>query len=112
MLDGGLAVEEEEAVAVRFVAVAFHAQPSKVVAVGREGGCCVVAFHAFGEIARFARFEVVDVEVGVGRQGVFHTRFLARHVYEHVAIGAPCKRLHTAKGLHRSLERLVGHYVG
>ena len=108
---GCVAVEDEEAVAVALVAVVLHREPCQALAVGREGGHGVVAEHAFGEVVGLACGEVIEVEVGVGGDGVLSAGLLAGDVDEHLAVGAPGEGLHTAEGLHGSFEGFVGHDV-
>ena len=101
----GCHVHDKEAVLVRFVTVALHAAPGHVFAVGREGRRGVVAHHALGEVAGLFRAQVIEVDVGVGRDGVFQPRLLAAGVGYRLAVGGPGKRLDTAEGFH---GRLVG----
>ncbi len=106
-------VEEKYAVLVAFISVVLHAEPCQSVAVGREHRIGVVAHHALGEVSCLAGGKVVDVEVGVGGQGILHAGFLAAHIDELTAVGTPCKGFHPAERLHGSfIEGLVGHDVG
>ena len=105
-------VHDKEAVLVRFVTVALHAAPGHVFAVGREGRRGVVAHHALGEVAGLFRAQVIEVDVGVGRDGVFQPRLLAAGVGYRLAVGGPGKRLDTAEGFHGRLVGLALHDVG
>ena len=89
----------------------FHRQPRQRFSVGREGGVGVVAHHALGQVARCPGGDVVEVEIGVCRDGILLSGFLARGVDEALAVGRPCERLHSAEGLHGRFVGLVFHYV-
>ncbi len=105
-------IEREYAVFVRFIPVMFHAEPCEGRAVGAECRLCVVSFHPICEIGRGAVVKIVEIEVGVGREGILHAGLLARHIDEFLAVGTPCEGFDAAERFHRSFIRFIGHYVG
>ena len=71
-----LQILDEEALEVGFVAVTLHADPADALAIGREAGVRVIATHPLGDIASLTRGEVVEIDIGVGGEGVLHARLL------------------------------------
>ncbi len=76
-LFGCEAIQQEKTVFIGFVTVVLHAEPCQIFTVGRECGHGVVAVHAFGQIAGFAVFKIIDIEVGVGGHRIFQTCLFA-----------------------------------
>ena len=72
-----LQILDEETLEVSFVAVALHADPADALAIGREARVRVIATHPLGDIARLTRGKVVEIDIGVGGEGVLHARLLA-----------------------------------
>ena len=72
-----LQILDEETLEVGFVAVALHADPADALAIRREAGVRVIATHPLGDIASLTRGEVVEIDIGVGGEGVLHARLLA-----------------------------------
>ena len=106
-----LHIHHKNSVFVRFVPVVFHRKPSNFVTLRREYRVGVVAEHTIGEICCLASSQVVKIEVGICRFGVFATFKFARHVDNRFRIGRPYERLNTAKRLHRGFERLAFYHV-
>ena len=71
-----LQVLDEEALEIGFVAVAFHADPADALAIGREARVGIIAAHPLGDITSLTRGEVVEIDIGVGGEGVLHARLL------------------------------------
>ena len=123
-------IEDAEARAVALVAVAGHAEPSHVAAVGRIGGIGVVAHVAvlrlvvhglvlhgargvdgwflisggFAEVVGLAALRVVAVDVAVGADGIVAPRLLAAGVYDVPPVGAPVELFASAEGEHGAFE--------
>ena len=72
-----LQILDKETLEIGFVAVALHADPADALAIRREAGVRVIATHPLGDIASLPRGEVVEIDIGVGGEGVLHTRLLA-----------------------------------
>ena len=72
-----LQILDEETLEVGFVAVTLHADPADALAIGREAGVGIIATHPLGDIASLTRGEVVEIDIGVGGEGVLHARLLA-----------------------------------
>ena len=72
-----LQILDEEALEVGFVAVMLHTDPADALAIGREARVGIIAAHPLGDIASLPRGEVIEIDIGVGGEGVLHTRLLA-----------------------------------
>ena len=72
-----LQILDKEALEVGFVAVTLHADPADALAIGREAGMRVIAAHPLGDIARLPRGKIIEIDIGVGGEGVLHARLLA-----------------------------------
>ena len=72
-----LQILDEETLEVGFVAVTLHADPADALAIRREARVRVIATHPLGDIASLPRGEVVEIDIGVGGEGVLHARLLA-----------------------------------
>ena len=75
-----LEILDEEALEVCLIAVTLHTDPADALAIGREARVRVIAAHPFGDIACLSRSEVIEIDVGIGRKGVFLARLLTRRV--------------------------------
>ena len=102
-----LAVQDEQTVPVGLVAVALHALPGDVAAVGRVLGIGVISHVSFGDVARLLAGQVVDVDVRVGGDGVVQSRLLAAGVGPLLAVGAPGQLLDASPGLHGAFVGLA-----
>ncbi len=110
LLTGG-AVHNEYAVLVTLISVMLHAEPCQIVSVGRECGRCIIAHHTLGDIFSLLGCHIIEIEIGVGGDGILHAGLLAAHIHKLLAVGRPGKRLNAAKRLHRRLVRLTLHDV-
>ena len=72
-----LQILDEETLEVSFVAVTLHADPADTLAIGREAGVGIIAAHPLGDIASLPRGEVIEIDIGIGGEGVLHARLLA-----------------------------------
>ena len=93
---------DEEALQVSFVAITLHADPADLRSVGREAWVRVVASVALGDIAGSARSEVVEVDVGIRREGVLKSCLFAGGISQCLPVGTPGEFLRTTEGLGRS----------
>ena len=98
----GCKVHDEQAVEVCLVAVAFHALPGYVLAVGRILGIGIVPFVLFGDVFRFPGGKVIDVNIGIGGDGIGQSRLFAAGIGHFVRSRVPGQLLDTAPGLHRA----------
>ena len=132
-------VVETQALAVALIAIAGHAQPSHILAVGRElrvlvvsrvvgqvlgrvhllcaeglGGIhlrCYVSLR-LAKVAGGAVGDVVEVDVGVGGNGVFESGLLAAGIGNLLGVAAPVDLLDAAKRLHGAFEGFALQNVG
>ena len=127
-------VVNTQTVAVAFIAVASHREPSHILAVRRKLRIGVVAreilqillavdrlgCHRLGSIAlRFhiafrlaevlglASTYIIKENVGVGRDGILNAFFLAASIGNGLGVGAPVELLNTSKGCHRTFVGLA-----
>ena len=98
----GLEVHDKQAVQVGFVAVTFHALPGDVFAVGRVLGIRIISLVFFRDVFGFLGGKVVDINVGVGGNGIRQSGFLTACIGYLIRKRAPCQLLDTAPGLHRA----------
>ena len=126
---------DAEACAVAFIAVALHAAPRNVLAIGRELGVLVVAdvgilavlridrliletagviclarcgpTFGFAEVARGFLRDVVEEDVAVGGGGVVAACFLATGVSNLPTVGTPSQLFVTAERHHGRFERFA-----
>ena len=102
-----LAVHHEKAVPVGLVAVALHALPGNVFAVGRVLRIGVVSFVLFGDVTCLFAGQVVDVDVRVGGNGIFQSCLFTAGIGHFLAVGAPGELFDTAKRFHRAFVRFA-----
>ena len=104
-LDAGGEVHHEEALLVGLIAVAGHADPRDLAAVRREERFGVVARHALGKVLTGAGGDIIEVDVGVGGEGVLAAGQLAAGVGDLAAVRAEVELLDAAEGLGGQFER-------
>ena len=123
---------DAKARAVAFIAVALHAAPRNVLAVGREQGILIIAdvgilavlridglilqaasvvalarcrpTFGFAEVARGFRRDVVEKNITVGGGGVVAAYFFTTGVSDLSAVGTPCQLFVAAEGHHGRFE--------
>ena len=110
-------VHNAQSVAVAFVTVAFHAQPSDRFSVGRELRISIithvlVVFIHLAEILCLLSFDVIKIDVRIGRDGIFQSRLFTASISYLLRIVAPSQLLYAAKRFQRSFVRLAFQYVG
>ena len=113
----GIKVHNAQSVAVAFVTVAFHAQPSDRFSVGRELRISIithvlVVFIHLAEILSLLSFDVIKIDVRIGRDGIFQSSLFTASISNLLRIVAPCQLLYAAKRFQRSFVRLSFQYVG
>ncbi len=96
-------VLDHQAVLVALVAVACHTEPCNILTVRRIGRVGVVACVGGSDVLVQFGIKVVEVDVGVGGDGIVEACFLAAGVGYLLPVGTPCELLNTAKGFHGTL---------
>ncbi|WP_366535705.1 glycerate kinase, partial [Streptococcus pneumoniae] len=103
----GFKVHDEQAVLIGLVAITLHALPSDVFTIGRVLRIGIISHHPFGDVYGLLRFEVVHVDVRIGRDGIFLTGFLSRGISYFIRSGVPCQLFDATKRLHGAFVRLT-----
>ena len=103
-------IHEEDAVLVGLIAVMLHREPSHL-ALAVDDGISVITHHALRQVLGLASFEVILVQVAVGRESIILTRLLAAYIHQALAVGGPSQRLDATPGLHRRLVGLTLEHV-
>ena len=93
-----------EADFVGLIAVAFHGQPGQLAAVRTPDGMRVVAARG-GYLRGLSRERTVDVDAGVGREGVLLPRQLFAGIGNISAVRAPAKVCHIRERAVGQLEK-------
>ena len=101
-----LQIHYAKAVAVAFVSVALHALPGNESAVGGELRVRVVTHVLVGsvflaEVAGLLGFQIIQVNVRIGRDGVFQSSFLAAGICDGFGVRTPRKLFDATERLHR-----------
>ena len=106
-----------KAVAVAFVSVAFHTLPGNESAVGGELRVRVVTHVLVGrvflaEIAGLLGFQIIQVNVRIGRNSIFQSGFLAAGICDGFGVRTPGKLFDATERLHRRFVGFAGQDVG
>ena len=103
-------VADHKSLLVSLISVSCHRNPGDVPAVSAPYGIGVIA-AAHADLDSAAALDIINVDVGVGAEGVFLTRLFAAGVYYVASVGRPVELLYAAERFGWELVRFVSEYV-
>ena len=98
-------VHDEQTVQIRFVTVTFHTLPGDIFAVWRVLRIGIISFVLFRDIFRFLGVQVINVNIGVGRNRIFQSCLFTASVSHFVRSCIPGKLLNATPRFHWTFIR-------
>ena len=104
-------IHHHEPVLVGFVSVAFHTLPSDVFTIRWVLRVGVVSFVFFGYVYGLLGVQIINIDIGIGRDGVCQSGFLAASICHFIRSSVPSQLFDATPRFHRAFVGFTIQYV-